>query len=447
MDRNGITIRVASPEEVAANSSGGRIAKYGIGKKCRGKVVNFKPYGFFVETADGGFGLVHGRNIKGWDWSQRFERVFRHGSEVDLTVIDIEEETNRMSFSCEMPEAAVDAEPEPGAVEDAAPPQPSREEIAQKWAEDNPEQSAAARAWLAKELADGPLYGPLTNVLCDRFGVPVPASRWIRLFPEFTCYSGKGDNPSDLPSVSLSARAGDVAYWGKIKIRNDDLLEARNQPADDSAELGRLAKRLDAQAAFPSAREIRGVMSMAHALARGRAVYGVTDTVERLAIPMLGLLGWDVSPDNVALVRGGGTTFHVKIYGGTAQSGNVAIAVLCAPAGTDFSSLRGGGAAERDVVEQTLGLYNQLSGDDPTATKVVWTNGTEWIVFPRELLSECIGILAEHRGAEILDQLAAGPETSRLRRVTLPSSGAPFAWLAAFADLYDLIGCRPQAAR
>ena len=47
----GITITVGSPDEVVAG--GKQIAKYGVGKTCRGRVVNFKPYGFFVETEDG----------------------------------------------------------------------------------------------------------------------------------------------------------------------------------------------------------------------------------------------------------------------------------------------------------------------------------------------------------------------------------------------------------
>ena len=45
MDK-GITITMGPPSEIANDS--GRIAKYGVGRKCHGKVVNFKPYGFFV---------------------------------------------------------------------------------------------------------------------------------------------------------------------------------------------------------------------------------------------------------------------------------------------------------------------------------------------------------------------------------------------------------------
>ena len=427
----GITITVGSPDEVVAG--GKQIAKYGVGKTCRGKVVNFKPYGFFVETEDGGFGLVHGRNIKGWDWSLRFDRVFRHGTEVEVTVVDVEAETNRLSFACEMPAQVEEEKPaEPVA------PAPTRKEIANRWSDEEPEKSQAAFDWLSRELADGPIYGPLTNVLSDRFDVPVPVSHWIRQFPDFTCYSGKGDNPSDLPAVALSARAGDVAYWDKIKVRTEELSENRNRTADDTAETAALAKRLDSQAAFPGARWIADYMKTAGGLVRGKGLYGEFDVTERLVIPMLGQLGWDISPENAALVRGDGTSFNVRIYGGRADSGNVSVAVLCASAGTPFGSLRGTTQSD-NVVERVLTLYNRLGGDDPTVTKVVWTDGVEWVVFTREVLAACIGILADHRGLEVMDALDAATD-GRLRKVTLPTDATPLRWLAAFADLRDLLG-------
>ena len=425
---NGITIMMGSPAEVGV--SGATVAKYGMGRKCRGKVVNFKPYGFFVETDDGGFGLVHGRNIRGWKWGLRFDKVFRHGSEIDVEVIDVEEGTNRMSFACDMPGgAAADDAAEAEAPQDDAPAAPSRREIAEKWRDENPEKSAAAFKWLKAELEDGPLYGPLTNVLCDRFEVPVPVSQWILLFSEFTCYTGRGDNPSDLPAVALSARAGEVAYWDRIKVRNDELMANRNRGEDDAAKFAALMRRLDAKGVFPGAKWMREYAKMAKGLAHGSDVYGRSDTVERLVIPMLGELGWDVSSANAALVRGDDSTFDVRIYGGAASSGEVSLAVRCAPAGTSFGS-------RSDAVEQVLGLYNQLGGSDPASTKVVWTNGVEWVVFTRELLLECIGVLAERRGAK----LAEAMDGRYLRSVVLPADPTPFKWLSGFADLADLIG-------
>ena len=426
---NGITIMMGSPAEVGLG--GAKIAKYGVGRMCRGRVVNFKPYGFFVETEDGGFGLVHGRNIKGWQWGLRFDKVFRHGSEVDLEVLDVEEGTDRMSFGCEMPSGyadEVETEVKPAPAEIAPP--LSRREIAEKWREENAEKSEAAYAWLKAELDDGPIYGPLTNVLSDRFEVPVPVSQWIFLFPEFTCYSGKGDNPSDLPAVAMSARAGDVAYWDRIKVRTEDLMEFRDRGGDDTAKLAALMRRMDAKGAFPGAKWMCEYARMAKGLSHGRGVYGRADAVERLVIPMLGELGWDVSSANAALVRGDETTFDLRIYGGAATSGKVSVAVKCASAGTAFTD-------QPDVVEQVLGLYNRIGGDDPASAKVVWTNGLEWVVFTRELLLQCIGVLAEHRGAA----LAEAMNEKYFKCVAFSPDAKPSDWLSSFADLHDLLGC------
>ena len=422
----GITIMMGSPDQLGVG--GERVAKYGVGRKCHGKVVNFKPYGFFVETENGGFGLVHGRNIRGWKWGLRFDKVFRHGSEIDVEVVDIEEGTNRMSFACEMPAGYADeVEPEiESAKDEDLPPPPSRREVAEKWRGENAEKSNEAYEWLKAELTDGPLYGPLTNVLCDRFEVPVPVSQWILLFPDFTCYSGKGDNPSDLPAVALSARAGEVAYWDRIKVRNDDLVENRNRGEDDTAKFAAQMKRLDAKGVFPSARWMRGYAETAKGLVRGKGVYGRTDTVERLVIPMLGELGWDVSSANAAFVRGDDSTFDVRIFGGAASSGKVTLAVKCAPAGTPFAA---------GAVEEVLGLYNRLGAPDPL-TRVVWTDGNEWIVFTRELLLECIGVLAEHRGAKLAEEM----DEKYFRRIAFPADATPFTFLSAFADLHDAVG-------
>ena len=83
-----------------------------------------------------------------------------------------------------------------------------------------------------------------------------------------------------------------------------------------------------------------------------------------------------------------------------------------------------------------LGLYNRLKGDDPAAAKVVWTNGLEWIIFTRELLQTCIGVLAEHRGAQIAEAM----DETLLKRVVLPADATPFKWLSAFVELADVIG-------
>ncbi|MBO7720878.1 MAG: S1 RNA-binding domain-containing protein [Kiritimatiellae bacterium] len=434
-DKNGITIKIGAEDGGDAVSVAAcTIRDARIGKKLRGRVVSYKPYGFFVETDTGEFGLVHGRNVAGWKWGDRFDQVFRFGSEIDVTVVDIEAETDRMSFACEMPDTAGLDAPEADAAacgETITIPR-ARRDAADRWAAEHPEASAAALAWLRSELAGGPLYGPLTNELCERFGVPIPVSYWIRRFPDFVCYSGNGDNPSDLPAVSLVDRAGDVEYWKGIKLRFRDLSGAGEPAENSSRSHATLVGRLDKSGVFPGSRWIAEYMKMLAGLKIGKGVYGVSDTVERLAIPMLGQLGWDVSPSNAALVRGGESTFDITLFGGTASSGNISVAVKCAPAGTPFGSCRG-------VVEQVLGLYNRLGGDGGTDTKVLWTDGGEWVAFTGELLARRIGILADHRGDEVLAE--AGDDGGGLfKRVVLPVDVPPSEWLAAFADLSDIAG-------
>ena len=434
MNKDGITITIGTTDiDVEQAKPASLVKDSRVGKKHRGKVVSFKPYGFFVETDDGHFGLVHGKNIAGWKWGQRFDRVFRYGTEVEVEVIDVEAETDRMSFSCSLPAgAAGDEEPAEDVSEEPRSVPETRQEVAERWMNENPDNSKIAQDWLKAELSDGPIYGPLTNVLCERFGVPIPVSYWIRRFPEFVCYSGQGDNPSDLPAVALAAKAGDVAYWARIKRTVNDLSDARNKKEDVTAKLGALAQRLD-RARFPGSEWIADYQKTCKGLVRGKGVYGVGDTVERLVVPMLGQLGWDVSPANAALVRGDGTGFDVKLFGGTAESGNVSVAVKFAPAGTSFASVAG-------VVEQVLGLYNRLGGDGAADTKVVWTDGLEWVVFTREVLSRCIGILADHRGEELLAEMNGPDGGTALRRIALPAEATPFGWLAPFADLTALVG-------
>lgn len=411
-----------------------------VNRKILGRVVNFKPYGFFVETDDGRFGLVHVKNIKGWNGMGRFDEVFPFGSKIEVSVLDVESTTNRLSFACEMPPTSLgqymsrvpstlpptDA---PSSSVEQVPAANHREE-AELWANENPESSQRAYDWLKRELAEGPLFGPLTTALCEKFGVPVPASRWIRLFPDFACYSGNGDNPSGLPAVALVTRADDAGYWKNIKKMSDQLIENRNRKDDGSLELAALAMRLNDMEVFPGAQWIADFEETARGLRQGRDVYGVRDVVERLALPLLGQLGWSVSPTNAALVRGDESTFHIRVFSGPAVDGKVALAVLCASARTTFDSLRG----ERNVIRRVMELYNRLG--DGSETKVAWTNGTEWVVFSRQLLAECIGVLAEDRGETLMDELVAGGASERFVRVQLPDDAKPFVWLSGFADLY-----------
>ncbi|MBR2941486.1 MAG: hypothetical protein IKC14_09295, partial [Kiritimatiellae bacterium] len=59
------------------------------------------------------------------------------------------------------------------------------------------------------------------------------------------------------------------------------------------------------------------------------------------------------------------------------------------------------------------------------------------VVFARELLRQCIGVLAEHRGAALLQAM----DEKDFARVVLSPDAKPSEWLASFADLHDLLGC------
>jgi len=431
MALNGIRISVGTASEpivskVEETAPEQPLVKAGVGEKCRGKVVNFKPYGFFVETPDGLFGLVHGKNIKGWTWKRRFDKVFPLGTEVDLVVLDVDSETNRRSFSCEMPANLPEIPPPPK-------PEPlplTRQEQVAKWSEENPVESMEAYEWLKKELADGPIYGPLTTVLGDKFGVPVPASKWILQFPDFTCYSGHGDNPSDLPAVALASESDNRAYWKRIKVKAEELLENRNRTANDSVNYAEVARQLDAKGYFPGAKWIAAYKATAERLSDGSVDYGAADISEGLVLPLLAELGWDANSEGVKLVRGDGNGFTAVITRSAADGARSSVAVVVAKRGVEFD-------AQRNVVEQLLGYYNRLNaaGD----CRIAWTNGADWVVFSRALLAECIGVIAEHRGEKVLDDFKAGA-TDRLSRIALPREGTVFKWLAAFADLQRQLG-------
>ena len=246
--------------------------------------------------------------------------------------------------------------------------------------------------------------------------------------------------------MALSANAGDVGYWSRIKTRTDELLEMRNRTEDPLAKRAALAERLLALPAFPGSAWIADYQATCRALARGNGVYGSADTAERLALPMLAELGWDVSKENAAFVRGGADAgFAAVLYGGPFGSGKVSLALLCAATGTSFDSQRGqsgtpAALSDRNVVERLLGLYNQIGGADDASAKVVWTDGREWIVLSAELLAQRIRILADRCGGAIMDEAAVG-EGGHLCRVTIPTDVTPLEWLSSFADLQAALRC------
>ena len=445
LNRNGMTFTVgANAGTAGADPWANAAAKYPVGTKLHGKVVNFKPYGFFVETDQGFFGLVHGSQIKGWDWKARFDETFHLGEEVDVEVTKVDPEAHRMAFAYEPPEGRLDV-PAPA---DPEPQPPTHDDLARTWSAENPDASAAAREWLLKELEDGPMYGPLANVLSDKFDVPVPVSFWIRQFPDFTCFAGKGDNPSELPAVALTEKAGDLDYWKRFKAKASDLAAHRTPEAEDAAKYGPVAAKLNALADFPGVARIAEFREIAEALSFAGDAFGVADTIERSVVPTLETLGWNVGSRSLSpltLVRGDRGGFDLKLYVGEAGNERLAVAVVCDRLGTAFREQRDRGGdpqslAGRNVIERVLGYANRERGLADGFTKVVWTDGREWIVFTDGALARRIGILSDRSGEKILDETRENDQNAHFRRIVLPMSGSTLDWLASFAELRGWLG-------
>jgi len=445
LNRNGMTFTVGPTAGAAGSDPWEKaVGDYPVGTRLHGKVVNFKPYGFFVETDQGFFGLVHGSQVVGWNWRKRFDEVFRLGQEVEVEVTKVDVEAHRMAFSYTMP----DDLPSPAAEEPAEEPPLTNAEIARKWTDEHAEQSGQAFAWLKAELEDGPIYGLLAGTLSDRFDVPVPVSAWIRQFPEFTCLSGKGDNPKGLPAVALAGRETDAAYWERFKAKVADLSEGRTREAEEAAKYGSVAAKLSALA-FPGSKWISDWAALAGELAAAGDAFGEADTVERLVIPFFGELGWDVAPGRVRPVvlarRGEHGEVDLKFFVGESGRERLALAVVCDRAGTAFGSLRNVGddpaaPVRKNVVERVLGGANQLHDLDEGFARVVWTSGCEWIVFTEEALRRRVGILSDRSGEKILDETAAEDDNAYFRRLVLPSEGGALEKLAFFAEIRNLLG-------
>ena len=73
-------------------------AKYPVGSRLRGKVVNLVPYGAFVEIEQGVEGLVHVSEIS---WTKRIARasdVLTVGQEVDVVVLNVNKEEQKIAL-------------------------------------------------------------------------------------------------------------------------------------------------------------------------------------------------------------------------------------------------------------------------------------------------------------------------------------------------------------
>jgi len=79
--------------------------KYPIGSRYNGKIVNVVPYGIFVELERGIEGLVHVSEIS---WSKRITNpaeVFKVGDRVDVQVLNIDKEHEKVSLGIKQTEA------------------------------------------------------------------------------------------------------------------------------------------------------------------------------------------------------------------------------------------------------------------------------------------------------------------------------------------------------
>lgn len=80
-------------------------AKYPVGSRLRGKVVNLVPYGAFVELEEGVEGLVHVSEIS---WTKRVARasdVLSIGEEVDVAVLSINKDEQKIALGIRQTEA------------------------------------------------------------------------------------------------------------------------------------------------------------------------------------------------------------------------------------------------------------------------------------------------------------------------------------------------------
>jgi len=81
------------------------VAKYSVGQKIKGKVVNLMPYGAFVELEPGVEGLVH---ISEMSWTRRINHpseVLQPGQEVEVVILAIEKDKQELSLGLKQAEA------------------------------------------------------------------------------------------------------------------------------------------------------------------------------------------------------------------------------------------------------------------------------------------------------------------------------------------------------
>ena len=92
-------------KQKTANPWDGIEAKFPLGTRVRGRVVNLMPYGAFIELEEGVEGLVH---VSEMSWTKRVTRaadIVSLGEEVDAVVLAIDQEQKKISLGMRQTEA------------------------------------------------------------------------------------------------------------------------------------------------------------------------------------------------------------------------------------------------------------------------------------------------------------------------------------------------------
>ena len=119
-----------------------------------------------------------------------------------------------------------------------------------------------------------------------------------------------------------------------------------------------------------------------------KSEYQELDTIERIIIPVLAALGWNVgidSSDPVVLLRGnrsnkGKKRFDLSFY----DNGILRIALECKAISASFKTkdyFKTGKLSDLSSVKQLIGYCTSEYGFAERQTIPVWTNGKLWVVF------------------------------------------------------------------
>jgi len=92
-------------KQIIANPWDGVEAKYPVGSKIKGKIVNIMPYGVFIEIEKGIEGLLHSSEIS---WQKKMvnpQEMFAIGDIIEVQIISIDKDAKRISLSLKQLEA------------------------------------------------------------------------------------------------------------------------------------------------------------------------------------------------------------------------------------------------------------------------------------------------------------------------------------------------------